>query len=160
MTSHDELTITTLFVTKHHGGKEKKMASMNKIDVPLTATLSGKNIKISGPTSFPLLNVNSGAWHFGFTLDDQTNKGVRFTTLDAIDGAKVCPASGTGNQSKLIVGDQVEPNDPTQARFTDNNNNDAKLGVVDVSFQWNFTCDDQSIKVEPYDPVVPNGGKT
>ena len=165
MTSYDDddetLTITTLSVTKFQGGKEKKMASMNKVDVALTATMKGaKNIEIKGPTSFQTLGVDTGAWIFNFTLDDQTGQGVRFTTLDAMDGSKVCPASGSGNKSKLIVGEHVEPQDPKQAHFTDNNNNKADEGVVDVSFQWNFTCNDQSIKVEPYDPVVPNGGKT
>ena len=161
MTSYGEtLTIVTLSVTKNVGGKEKKMTSMNKVDVALTAKLNGKNIDISGPTSFPMLGVDTGAWHIDFTLDDQTGKGVVFTTLDAMDGSKACPASGTGNQSKLIVGEHVEPQDPKQAHFTDNNNNKAKDGVVDVSFQWNFTCDDSNITVQPYDPVVPNGGKT
>lgn len=164
MTSYEDddetLTITTLSVTKFQGGKEKKMASMNKVDVALTAKLNGKKIDISGPTSFQMLGIDTGAWHFDFTLDDQTSKSVRFTTLDAMDGSKACPASGTGNQSRLIVGDHVEPNDPKQAHFTDNNNNKAKDGVVDVSFQWNFACNDPAITVGTYDPVVPNGGKT
>jgi len=160
MTSYDEtLTVLTLSVTKNVAGKEKKVASMNKVDVALTATLNGKKIDISGPTSFPLLGVDTGAWHFDFTLDDQTGKQVRFTTLDAQDGCTKCPST-KGNSSKLISGERVEPGDPPMAHFIDNNNNDSKLGVVNVGFQWNFACNDPTITVEPYDPVVPNGGKT
>lgn len=143
-------------------GQEKKMSSDNKIDIALTARMNGANrIDINGPTGpFPL-GVNTGAWLFNFTLNDTTGKGVRFTTLDAEDNSSACPPAATGNQSRLIVGEQVNPTDPAKARFTDNNNNRAQDGVVDVAFQWHFACDDSNVThIGTYDPVVPNGGNT
>jgi hypothetical protein len=138
------------------------MSSGNKIDIALTAKMNGTHrIDIDGPAGpFPL-GVDTGAWLFNFTLNDTTGKGVRFTTLDAEDNCRVCPPPVTGQKSKLIVGEQVDPSDPTSARFTDNNNNRAQDGVVNVSFQWHFACDDPEIReIGTYDPVVPNGGRT
>lgn len=157
----ETLTVTTLTVTNHVGSKEKRSTVVNKIDVALTAKMKGaKNIEIIGPAGpFPMLGVDTGAWHFDFTLDDQTGKTVGFTTLDAEDDCQTCPKT-IGNNSKLITGERVEPNDPTIAHFIDNNNNNSKKGVVNVGFQWHFSCDDPSITVGTYDPVVPNGGKT
>jgi hypothetical protein len=160
MASHNDNE--TLDAPAQRGGEDKTMSSNNRIDIALTATMNGKDrIDISGPSGpFPL-GVDTGAWHFDFALNDTTGKGVRFTTLDAEDNRNTCPPTVAGNSSKLIVGDHVEPSDPTKARFIDNNNNRAKDGVVDVSFQWNFECDDESIKhIGTYDPVVPNGGRT
>jgi hypothetical protein len=142
--------------------EEKKMSSDNKIDIALTARMNGAHrIDISGPTGpFPLAK-DTGAWLFNFTLDDGTGKGVKFTTLDAEDDSNSCPPGATGNQSRLIVGEHVDPTNPRKARFTDNNNNRAADGVVNVTFQWHFACDDPEIThIDTYDPVVPNGGNT
>jgi hypothetical protein len=153
--SHNDNEILTATVE----GEEKEM---RKIDIALTATMNGTDkIDINGPPGpFPLAK-DTGAWLFNFTLDDRTRKGVKFTTLDAEDYSDSCPPGATGNQSRLIVGEQVIGPDQTKARFTDNNNNDAKKGVVNVAFQWHFDCDDKTIKdIGTYDPVVPNGGNT
>ncbi|HEY1144220.1 MAG TPA: hypothetical protein VGE68_09335 [Sphingomicrobium sp.] len=159
-------TVTTLSVMRHSGNKKgKKLTYANQVDVALTATLNGNNISIDGPTGpFPELGVDTGAWHFHFTLDDNTGKNVEFTTLDSADGCAQCPASA-GNNSKLITGVRVEAPDPVKgeppkAHFVDNNNNKAKDGVVNVGFQWNFKCSDSTLTVGTYDPVVPNGGKS
>ena len=160
MASHNDND--TLDAPMEMGGKDKTMSVNNRIDIALTAKMKGSDrIEIVGPPGpFPL-GVDTHAWQFHFKLDDTTGKGVRFTTLDAEDYSNSCPPSVTSNKSKLIVGEHVDPHDPTKARFTDNNNNDAKAGVVNVSFQWHFDCDDPSIKhIDTYDPVVPNGGKT
>ena len=160
MASHNDNT--TLDAPTQEGGKDNTMS--NRIDIALTAALNPTDparIDISGPAGpFPL-GVDTHAWQFHFKLHDTTGKGVRFTTLDAEDHRDTCPPQVTSNQSRLIVGEHVNPHDPTEARFTDNNNNDAKAGVVNVSFQWHFDCDDDSIKhIGTYDPVVPNGGRT
>jgi hypothetical protein len=160
MTGQDEGGILT--APANDVGEKKTMSSDNKIDIALTATMDGPNtIRISGPPGpFPL-GVDTNAWHFHFKLNDTTGKGVRFTTLDAEDHSEGCPPAVSGNQSGLIVGDHVDPHDPTEARFVDNNNNKAKVGVVNVSFQWHFACDDPAVThIDTYDPVVPNGGRT
>ena len=156
---HDAETLTA---ATNAGAEENAKSSGNKIDIALTAKMNGTNkIDIVGPPGpFPL-GVDTHAWRFNFTLNDTTGKGVRFTTLDAEDHCSSCPPTVTGNQSSLIVGVQVEPHDPTEAHFIDNNNNKAKDGVVNVSFQWHFACNDPAIThIDTYDPVVPNGGRT
>lgn len=155
MSHNDNETLTTT------AEGEEKMSSDNKIDIALTATMNGANkIDISGPPGpFPLAK-DTGAWLFNFTLDDRTNKGVKFSTLDAEDNSSSCPPAAAGNQSRLIVGEQIIGPDQTKARFTDNNNNRAADGVVNVTFQWHFACNESGITVGTYDPVVPNGGNT
>ena len=43
--------------------------------------------------------------------------------------------------------------------FTDKNNNPAINGEMNVSYQWNFTCD-PPFSVLPFDPIIKNGGNT
>ena len=135
--------------------------SGNKIDVALTADLSGSAIIISGPPGPFSVGKDTGACGFDFTLTDNTGANVQFDSLDTADNIAGCPTTGSGDQSTQIGGVAKNNNvSPKTARFTDNNNNDAKNGPMNVSFQWNFTCDDASKSVEPYDPIIANGGKT
>jgi hypothetical protein len=139
--------------------EDETMTATNQIAVPLTATANGKRITISGPPGpFPLA-ADSGESQFNFTLTDSTGKNVRFTTLDAADSCSTCPPNATGNQSRQIVADHVDPTDPTQASFIDNNNNSAKNGPLDIAFQWHFACNDSSMTLGTYDPIISNGGR-
>ena len=134
---------------------EKEMASTNpdkKID--LTATLNADGtISING-NGDDALATNSGSRKYKFELDDN-QLGVSFSSLDAADGITGCPPTGSGNQSSQI--DDVSIGS-LRASFKDKNNNDAAKGVLNVSYQWNFTCPGKT--VHPFDPIISNGGKT
>lgn len=128
-------------------------------DVALTATRTGNRVRIAGPRSFNC-PVDSRANRFNFTLADNTNLDVSFRSLDREDDCSTCPPA-SGNNSRQIVGVAMNNNQtPKKASFTDNNNNKASDGPLDVSFQWNFTCNDSSVRVESYDPIITNGGET
>ena len=133
--------------------------SGNKINVALTADLSPSGILISGPPGPFSVGKDTGACRFDFTLTDNTGANVKFDSLDTADGIAGCPPTGSGDQSTQIGGVAKNNNvSPKTAGFTDNNSNNAKDGPMNVSFQWNFTCDGAT--VEPYDPIISNGGKT
>jgi hypothetical protein len=135
--------------------------SGNKIDIALTAELRGSAVLISGPPGPFSVGKDTGACGFDFTLTDNTGANVKFDSLDTADNIAGCPPTGSGDQSTQIGGVAKNNNvSPKKAGFTDNNNNDAKNGSMNVSFQWNFTCDDASKSVQPYDPIIANGGKT
>jgi hypothetical protein len=135
--------------------------SGNKIDVALTADLSGSAILINGPPGPFSVGKDTGACGFNFTLTDNTGANVQFDSLDTADNIGGCPPTGSGDHSTQIGGVAKNNNvSPKTARFTDNNNNNPQNGPMNVSFQWNFTCDDASKSVEPYDPIIANGGKT
>jgi len=121
--------------------------------VPLTATVSGNTVTISGNGSANLAK-NSGAHRFNFSLTSPAGLTVQFDSLDTQDDCSTCPPA-SGENSKQIVGVQIGSN---TASFTDSNNN--KDGPMDVSYQWNFTCDDPTLQVEPFDPIIKNGGTT
>ena len=123
-------------------------------DIPLRATLRGSRVRIDG-NGAASLPTNSGAHRFDFTLDDQTGLNVQFASLDTQDNLSTCPPA-PGQNSRQIVGVTVGPG-PGTASFTDNNNN---RGPMDVSYQWNFTCNDPTKQVEPFDPAIRNGGTT
>jgi hypothetical protein len=120
--------------------------------VPLTATVAGNKIKISGNGGADL-KQNSGAHRFDFTLASPPGVAVQFASLDTEDNCSTCPPA-SGENSKQIVGVQIGSN---TASFTDNNNNKV---AMDVSYQWNFTCNDSRYQVEPFDPIIKNGGTT
>ncbi|WP_458389738.1 hypothetical protein [Sphingomonas sp. F9_3S_D5_B_2] len=104
--------------------------------------------------------TNAPATHFMFTLNDQSGANVKFASLDAADNLTGCPPTGSGNKSTQVVGETMNNNAPQKrAQFTDNNSNPAKNGPMNVSYQWNFTCD-APFTVEPFDPIISNGGKT
>lgn len=124
-------------------------------DIPLTATLNGSKVTISGNGGANLPR-GSGAHRFNFTLDDQTQLNVRFSSLDAEDNSSKCPPA-PGENSQQIVGVVIGSNG-ARASFTDNNNNNGSNGPMDVSYQWNFTCDDSSKHPISYDPIIINGG--
>ena len=121
-------------------------------DIPLTATLAGSKVRISGNGARNLPR-GSGAHRFNFTLADPTGLNVQFSHLDTEDNRSTCPPAA-GENSLQIVGVTIGPR-PGTASFTDNNNNQ---GPMDVSYQWNFTCDDPTKQVEPFDPTIKNGG--
>jgi hypothetical protein len=153
-----------------HGGDTFMMSGQdnregdppNKIPIALTATVNGSKVNISGPSGPFIAGKDTGAWQFDFTLYDNTGGlDVQFDSLDCADNLATCPPTGSGDNSSQIGG--VTKNNsatPKTAGFTDNNSNKAKDGPMNVSFQWNFTCNDPSKTVGAYDPLISNGGRT
>lgn len=139
---------------------EQTMASSNH-DIVLSADRSGNIITITciGGNPGPSLKRGSPAHRFRFTLQDNTGLNVKFASLDTEDNCPNCPPPG-GDNSTQIVGVQMHnnPPPPRNAAFTDNNNNDSAKGPMDVCYQWNFTCDDATVTVKPFDPIIRNGG--
>lgn len=126
-----------------------------KKDIVLSTSTRGQTISIlgNGTASLP---KGQAATHFRFLLNDTSGANVKFSALDSADGIATCPPTGSGNCSRQIVGVSMNNNaDPRTAQFTDNNNN---KGQLNVSYQWNFTCDPPYL-VEPFDPVISNGGR-
>ena len=121
-------------------------------DIQIAATLSGSTVRING-NGARRLERGSGAHRFNFRLDDQTGLNVRFSHLDSEDNCSTCPPA-SGDNSNQIVGVRIGPG-PGTASFIDNNNN---RGRMDVAYQWHFGCDDPDRQVEPFDPIIENGG--
>jgi hypothetical protein len=119
--------------------------------VQLTASIRNNQVVIvsSGDPS-PSLPANSGAHRFNFTLTDNTGLGIAFQSLDTQDNCSTCPPA-SGENSLQIVAVTMSGN---SAAFTDNNRGQA----MDVSYQWNFTCNDPSWLPIRYDPIIRNGG--
>lgn len=129
-------------------------ASVRNHDIPLTATLTGSKVTIEGDGDLTL-KKGAPAHRFRFTLNDETKLNVEFASLDREDNCSTCPPE-SGDNSDQIVAVTIGPH-PGTAAFTDNNNN---KGLMYISYQWNFTCDDPTKEVEPFDPVIINGGTT
>lgn len=133
----------------------------NNHDIVLTATLSGSTITVSCTSGDPGPTIARGspAQHFSFTLQDNTGLNVQFASLDTKDGLSSCPPP-SGDNSGQISGVQMHNGQPLprNAAFTDNNNNQGSNGILDVCYQWNFSCDDPSITVGSFDPIIKNGG--
>lgn len=93
---------------------------------------------------------------FNFKLRDKTNKNVKFAALTAADDCSTCPPDTTKPNTQIH--DVKINNTPGQssAEFTDKNDNTTPM---DVSYQWEFTCD-AGATVEPFDPIIANGGKS
>lgn len=127
-------------------------------DIALSTSLNGNVISIlgNGNATIPL---NHPATHFRFTLTDTSPGNVRFASLDTADGLSTCPPSGSGNRSSQVVGVTTNNHGSAKsAQFTSNNSNPASKGPLQVSYQWNFTCD-APYTVEPFDPIITNTGK-
>lgn len=121
-------------------------------NIQLTANRTGNRVTING-NGARNLPKGSGAHNFQFTLVDTTGLNVEFASLDTEDNSSTCPPA-PGQNSGQIVGVTMGPQ-PRSASFTDNNNN---RDPMDVTYQWNFTCDDSAVRVDPFDPVIRNGG--
>ena len=134
---------------------EQSMAGSKNHDIALTATVSGSTITINGEGGADL-GKNSGAHRFNFILTPPQDVDVQFASLDTQDSCSTCPPN-PGDNSGQIVGMHIAP-DGHSAAFTDNNNN--KDGPMDVAYQWNFTCSNPNLQVEPFDPIIRNGGTT
>jgi hypothetical protein len=96
--------------------------------------------------------------HFKFRLDDQTGKNVSFAALTSADDCSTCPPDKTKPNTQIYdVRRENNPphGQPRTAEFRDRNDNEREM---DVSYQWEFTCPDGT-KVQPYDPIIANGGK-
>lgn len=117
--------------------------------IQLTTRVQGNRILVDGQGG-ATLPKGSGAHRFRFNLNDATGFDVRFASLDTEDNASCPPSSGENSQQ--IVAVVINPKD---AAFTDNNNNN---GQMNVCYQWNFTCNDSTKTVEPFDPIIINGG--
>jgi hypothetical protein len=128
-----------------------------QVSIPLTTSVHGNRISIVG-NGDATLPQDQGATVFNFTLSDTSGGNVKFASLDTADNMTSCPTTGSGNQSRQIVG-IVIGQDGLSARFTDNNSNLASNGPLNVSYQWNFTCS-ATFNVQPFDPVISNGGRT
>lgn len=133
-----------------------------KNDVTLTTSVNGTTISITGDGDYTC-KQNQAATHFNFTLQDTSGGNVKFASLDTCDNIDTCPPTGSGNQSSQITGismhNNSNNNQPNTAAFTDKNNNPAVNGEMNVSYQWNFTCD-PPFTVLPFDPIIKNGGNT
>lgn len=126
--------------------------------IPLTTSVNGSVISINGDGNWTL-NAGTPATEFQFSLTDTSGANVQFASLDTADNINSCPSTGSGNQSGQITGITMNNNGPNKsARFNDNNNNPAVNGPMNVSYQWNFTCD-AGHTVQPFDPIISNGGK-
>ena len=140
--------------------KERTMSdpSPQNHSIPLTTSVKGNVITISGNGDWTL-RAGAPAMEFQFTLADTSGANVQFASLDTADNISTCPPTGSGNQSGQVTGITMNNNSPTKnARFNDNNNNPAVNGPMNVSYQWNFTCD-STHTVQPFDPIISNGGK-
>lgn len=121
--------------------------NMTNHTIQLGTRVQGNRIFIDG-NGGATLPKGSGAHRFNFILNDTTTFNVEFDTLDTEDDT-TCPPS-SGENSDQIVGVVINSKD---AHFTDNNSR-----PVNVCYQWNFTCNDSSKTVEPFDPIIINGG--
>lgn len=120
--------------------------------IALRATVVGSTVKVSGDGAAELAE-DSGAHRFDFTIESPPGLKVEFASLDTQDDCSTCPPA-PGENSKQIVGVRISKG---AASFTNSNNNKKPM---DVSYQWNFTCDDPSLTVESFDPIIKNGGTT
>ena len=120
--------------------------------IPLTTSQAGNIVTILGDGGADLPK-GSGAHRFRFTLTDTTGLNVEFSSLDTQDNVSACPPA-PGENSQQIVGVTMGPQARTAA-FTDNNSN---RDPMNVSYQWNFTCNDPNVQVQPFDPIIRNGG--
>jgi hypothetical protein len=132
--------------------QEKTATSSVDHDIQLTANLQGQKVVISvtAGSADPSLPYNSGQHRFVFGLIDNTGLGVAFGSLDTQDNCSICPPNA-GENSRQIVGVTINNN---LSSFTDNNRGSA----MDVSYQWNFTCNDSSKLPITFDPIIKNGG--
>lgn len=120
--------------------------------IELVANIVGGNVVISvaSGNASPNLPAKSGQHRFNFNLTDNTGLGITFLSLDAQDNCSTCPPN-PGENSQQIVGVTINGN---SAAFTDNNSGPAQ----DVSYQWNFTCNDRTWLPISFDPIIRNGG--
>ena len=130
-------------------------------NIALTAALNPadrKEINVTGNGGGNLPR-GSGPHQFEFTLDDRTGHAVSFALLKAADNCSVCPpVAGQPNTQivNVVINNNPPSGRPRTAEFTDKNDNKPRM---DVSYEWTFTCDDQSIRVLPFDPIISNGGR-
>lgn len=131
---------------------EKLANSPNDHDIQITANLQGQRVVLSVTAGDPApkLDRDSGRHRFTFGLIDNTKLGVAFDSLDTQDNCSTCPPN-TGENSNQIVGVVINN---MLSSFTDNNSGAA----MDVSYQWNFTCDDPKKLPITFDPIIKNGG--
>lgn len=121
------------------------------LDIQLTATLQNGQVVIAG-NGGANLPARSGSHRFMFSLNDQTGLGVTFLSLDAADNCTDCPPPSGMNSQQIHA---VNTNG-TSAAFTDSNSG----GQMQISYQWNFTCNDPSKLPISYDPIINNGGSS
>jgi hypothetical protein len=109
-------------------------------------------IKVAAKVDLP---PRSDEHEFKFRLDDQTGKNVRFAGLTSADDCSTCPPDTTKPNTQIH--DMHIHNSPGQSRadFKNRNNNPQPM---DVSYQWTFTCD-PGFTVDPFDPIISNGGR-
>jgi hypothetical protein len=123
--------------------------------IPLTVSVSGNTVTILGEGGANLPK-GSGSHRFNFGLTDQTRLDVKFESLDAEDNQPTCPPA-SGQNSSQIQGVSMQNNGQNKsAGFTDLNNN--QNGSMSLCYQWNFSCNDPSKTVKPFDPIIINGG--
>jgi hypothetical protein len=130
-------------------------------NIPLTATIDPddpKQIIVTGPVDKKKLDKGSGPHFFKFKLDDKTTKKVKFLSVSAADNCSTCPPDSKKPNTQI---DEWEPDNdppagkPRKAKFTDWNDNPVEM---DVSYLLRFTCNDPSMRVLPFDPIIRNGG--
>lgn len=133
--------------------------SSGPINVPLTATRSGNTIRVTGSGGASLA-VDRPATRFNFTLTDNSQCNVKFASLLAVDDCSTCPPTSGGTSQQIVGVTMNNGATPKTAAFTDNNSNPAQNGPMDVAYQWSFTCDCPGVTVQPFDPIISNGGRS
>ena len=135
------------------------MSGGGPISVALTATRNGNRISVTGVGGGPTLAPGRPATRFNFTLTDESNCNVRFVRLDTADECSDCPPPPGENSHQITGVVMHNALTPKTAHFTDNNSNPASAGPIDVAYQWHFACDCPGVSVDPYDPIISNGGR-
>lgn len=132
----------------------------NPHDIVLIAEIDppgSSQIAVKAKTQLPR---GSRGHRFKFVLDDQTGQNVRFDALTSADDCSTCPPITTNPNTQIYdvsTDNNPRPGQPRTAEFW-NRNDQTRPRPMDVAYQWTFTCD-AGFTVEPFDPIISNGGR-
>ena len=121
--------------------------------IRLTAEIDAANVITLTPKI--RLRRKSGGHHFKFVLDDRSGKNVQFAALTHEDNCSTFSPAPKNPGSQIYDEDTHNNDSPRWAEFKNKNNNTRPMNV---SYQWEFTCD-SGATVLPYDPIISNGGR-
>lgn len=134
--------------------QEEQLMASHSITLTATFDAPSRTINIAGDNSRKRLDRGSGSHVFRFRLDDQSGHNVQFAALRAADNSGCPPSANPNTQIDQVRMDNASS--PRTARFRDKNDNKP---AMDVAYEWTFTCDDPSIRVSSFDPIISNGGR-
>ena len=138
---------------------EQEEELMGVHNITLTATkVTGKNEIVVTGHGGRSLGKGSGKHTFKFKIIDTTGQNVKFGSLRAADDCSTCPPKAGLPNTQIVLGpvDNNPSHGPRTAEFVDKNDNKPEM---DVSYEWQFTCDDPGITVSSFDPIISNGGR-